>query len=125
MDNYNIQEESPQAAPSETNSLAVASLVFGILALISCCCSPLVQFPLAVTAIVLVILSKKGRPFNGYSVAGLVLSIIAILMSLFMTLMIGLIRSPQYQEILNSPQFQELYEEIYESIYDELPDEAK
>lgn len=106
-----------QMPPEQPNTLAKASLFVALLALISCCCSPLVQFPLAVGAIVLVILSKKGRPFNGFAVAGLVLAIIAILISIAMTLMIGLMRSPAYQNILNSPEFQQMYEEIYESMY--------
>ncbi len=108
--------------PKESNGLALASMIVGILALISCCCSPLVQFPLAVTAIVLMILSKKGRPLSGFAVAGLIMAIFAILMSIAMTLLIGLFNSPEYRKILSSPEYQKIYEDIYEDIYDSQND---
>ncbi len=109
-----------QAPPKENNPLALAAMITGLLALITCCCSPLIQFPLAVASIVLVILSKRGKPFSGYAIAGLIMSIFAILLSILMTFMIGLVRSPQYQEFLNSPEFQDIfddYESLYESFY--------
>ena len=109
-----------QAPPKENNPLALASMITGLLALITCCCSPLIQFPLAVTSIVLMILSKRGKPLQGYAIAGLIMSIFAILLSILMTIMIGLVRSPQYQEFFNSPEFQDIfdeYESLYESIY--------
>ena len=114
-----------QAPPKENNPLALASMITGLLALITCCCSPLVQFPLAVTSIVLMILSKRGKPLQGYAIAGLIMSIFAILISILMTIMIGLVRSPQYQDFLNSPEFEEIfdeYESLYESFYDEQND---
>ncbi len=117
------QQQPPyqQAPPKENNPLALASMITGLLALITCCCSPLIQFPLAVTSIVLLILSKRGKPFSGYAIAGLIMSIFAILLSILMTIMIGLVRSPQYQDFLNSPEFQDIfdeYESLYESFYD-------
>lgn len=73
QNNYqnNYQYEAPQ---KETNRLAVASMIVGIFAMLTCCI-PFIQFPLAVVTIVLVILSKKGKPFNGFAVAGLVLGL--------------------------------------------------
>ena len=46
--------------PKQSNGLALASMIVSIFALITCCI-PFLQFPLAVTAIVLVILSKKRK----------------------------------------------------------------
>ncbi len=113
-----------QAPPKENNPLALASMITGLLALISCCCSPLVQFPLAVASIVLMILSRRGKPLHSYAIAGLIMSIFAILLSILMTIMIGFVRSPQYQDILNSPEFQDMFEEFYgedfNSIYESL-----
>lgn len=106
-----------QAPPKETNPLALASMITGLLALVTCCCSPLIQFPLAVTSIVLMILSKRGMPLHGYAIAGLIMSIFAILLSILMTIMIGLVRSPQYQDFFNSPEFQDIFDE-YESLYE-------
>ena len=67
------------------------------------------QFPLAVTAIVLVILSKKGRPLHGFAIAGLVMGIISILMSIFMTFYWGIVIST-----MNDPEFMSMYNEILE-----------
>ena len=100
-------------------------MIVSMLALITCCCSPLVQFPLAVTAIVLVILSKKGQPLSGYAIAGLVMSVFAIILSIAMTLLIGYVRSPEFQNALSRPEVQQFYDEyndIYESIYESLYD---
>lgn len=118
----NPYQQAPyqQVPPKENNPLALASMITGLLALITCCCSPLIQFPLAVVSIVLMILSKRGKPFSGYAIAGLIMSIFAILLSILMTIMIGLVRSPQYQDFLNSPEFQDIfdeYESLYESVY--------
>ena len=54
------QNGQPQ---KKRNNLALASMIVGIFALITCCV-PFIQFPLAVTAIVLVILSKKKQPLR-------------------------------------------------------------
>ncbi len=108
-----------QVPAKENNPLALASMITGLLALITCCCSPLIQFPLAVTSIVLMILSKRGKPLQGYAIAGLIMSIFAILLSILMTIMIGIVRSPQYQDFLNSPEFEDIFEE-YESLYESI-----
>lgn len=92
--------------PKQRNNLALASMIFGILALLACCI-PFIQFPLAVVAIVLVILSKKKRPFSGFAIAGLVMGIIAIIISILMTLYWGVLIS-----MMNDPEFMEMYGEI-------------
>ena len=92
--------------PKQRNNLALASMIFGILALLACCI-PFIQFPLAVVAIVLVILSKKKRPFSGFAIAGLVMGIIAIIISILMTLYWGVLIS-----MMNDPEFMEMYSEI-------------
>ncbi len=83
-------------------------MIVSIFALITCCI-PFLQFPLAVTAIVLVILSKKGRPLHGFAIAGLVMGIISILMSIFMTFYWGIVIST-----MNDPEFMSMYNEILE-----------
>lgn len=94
--------------PKQSNGLALASMIVSIFALITCCI-PFLQFPLAVTAIVLVILSKKGRPLHGFAIAGLVMGIISILMSIFMTFYWGIVIST-----MNDPEFMSMYNEILE-----------
>lgn len=94
--------------PPKRNNLALASMITGIFALITCCI-PLVQFPLAVTAIVLVILSKKKQPLSGFAIAGLVMGILAILISIVMVIYMG-----AYLRLMNDPEFSRLLNEMLE-----------
>lgn len=98
----------PPMPPKQSNGLALASMIVGIFSLITCCI-PFLQFPLAVAAIVLVILSKKGKPFHGFAVAGLVMGIISILISIAMTFYWGVVIS-----MMNDPEFLSIYNEILE-----------
>ena len=92
--------------PARRNGQALASMIFGILALVACCI-PFIQFPLAVVAIVLVILSKKKQPLSGFAIAGLVLGIVSIVISIAMTFYWGYVIS-----IMNTPEFWEMYNEM-------------
>lgn len=92
--------------PKQRNNMALASMIFGILALLACCI-PFIQFPLAVVAIVLVILSKKKRPLSGFAIAGLVMGIIAIIISILMTIYWGALIS-----MMNDPEFMDIYNEL-------------
>ncbi len=94
--------------PRRRNNLALASMIVGIFALITCCV-PFIQFPLAVTAIVLVILSKKKQPLSGFAIAGLVMGILAILLSIVMLLYWG-----AYLQLMNDPEFSKILNEMME-----------
>ncbi len=94
--------------PKKRNNLALASMIVGIFALITCCV-PFIQFPLAVTAIVLVILSKKKQPLSGFAIAGLVMGILAILLSIVMLLYWG-----AYLQLMNDPEFSKILNEMLE-----------
>lgn len=102
------QNNQPYGQPPQRNGQALASMIFGILALVSCCI-PFVQFPLAVVTIVLVILSKKKRPLTGFAIAGLVLGIISVICSICMTFYLGYVF-----RMLNDPEVWKLYEEMME-----------
>ena len=106
--NQSWQNNSQYNQPprKEKNNLALASMLIGIFSFINCCI-PFIQFPLAVTAIVLAIISKKGRPFTGFAIAGLVVGIISVLISLGMTLYWGLVL-----DMMQDPEFMEIYNEI-------------
>ena len=110
QNNYqnNYQYEAPQ---KETNRLAVASMIVCIFAMLTCCI-PFIQFPLAVVTIVLVILSKKGKPFNGFAVAGLVLGILAVIISIGMTIYWGVLIS-----LMKDPEFMSIYNSLLESYH--------
>ena len=108
----NYQNNYPYEAPQkETNRLAVASMIVGIFAMLTCCI-PFIQFPLAVATIVLVILSKKGKPFNGFAVAGLVLGILAVIISIGMTIYWGVLIS-----LMKDPEFMSIYNNLLESYH--------
>lgn len=79
MDNYNFYADDN----SGKKGLAVASLVLGILAFITCCA--FINMPLAIISIVLAVISLiKKHGGKGLSIAGLVLSGISLLVSLYM-----------------------------------------
>lgn len=73
-------ENKPQ--PKQTNNMAVISMVCGIIGVLALCCC--IAFPLSiilgVAAICLSCFSRKGKPFSGYAIAGLVLGIISLLL---------------------------------------------
>lgn len=102
------QSSYQQIPPKQSNGMALASMIMGIFALLTCCI-PFIQFPLAVIAIVLVILSKKGRPFHGFAIAGLVMAIISVLISIGMTFYWGYVI-----KLMNDPEFMSMYNEIME-----------
>lgn len=116
MDEYTNQNQEPESGltpqyqqqPKQSNGMALASMIVGIFALLSCCI-PFIQFPLAVIDIVLVILSKKGKPFHGFAIAGLVLGIISILISIGMTIYWGVVIT-----MMKDPEFMSMYNEILE-----------
>ena len=86
-------------------------MIVGIFAMLTCCI-PFIQFPLAVVTIVLVILSKKGKPFNGLAVAGLVLGILAVIISIGMTIYWGVLIS-----LMKDPEFMSIYNSLLESYH--------
>lgn len=102
------QNQYQQTPPRQSNGMALASMIVGIFALLTCCI-PFIQFPLAVISIVLVILSKKGKPFHGFAIAGLVMAIISILVSIGMTFYWGYVI-----KMMNDPEFMEMYNELME-----------
>ena len=55
--------------------------------------------------LVLAVLSKKGKPFSGYAIAGLVLSILGICGSLFIficyLITANLMKDPEYAALFN------------------------
>ncbi len=99
--------QNPYGQPQKKrNNLALASMIVSIFALLSCCV-PFIQFPLAVVAIVLVILSKKGQPLHGFAIAGLVLSILSIVISIAAVFYYGAVF-----QLMSDPEFMAIYEDM-------------
>lgn len=103
--------------PQKPNNFATLSLVAGIFALISCCFPPL-QLLLGAAAIMLAIVSKKGGPFPGMSVAGLILGILSVICSILMfinfVITMQLMQDPANAEIVK--QVMEQYQNLFDSI---------
>lgn len=73
-------------APTGTNGFGIASLVLGIFGVLCCCCFPL-GGTCAILALVFTIISrKKLGHFDGLSIAGLVLSVLSLVLCLYMIL---------------------------------------
>lgn len=86
---------------NSSNSLEVASLVTGILSLFI----PFVGFVLAIVSIITAVSSKKNGHMSGMAVAGLVLSIICLVISIpWILILLGFLSSSFLQSILESMQ---------------------
>lgn len=83
---YQTQYEPYQSVSPEKNNLALASLVMGILALPSICCCMFLGIIFGVLGIVFAIMSKSGGKMDGQAKAGLILSIIAIVVSVLVVI---------------------------------------
>ncbi len=125
-ENYYYYGQNPPPEPGRgyqpkppINNMAVTSMVLGLVSiLISCCCFPIgfiLGFALGMGGLVLAILSKKGKPFSPYAIAGLILSILGICESLFFfgcyLLTAHLMRDPRYSALFN-----EILEQYYKGI---------
>ena len=78
-------EPPPAPVARQTNDLAIAGLVSGLLGCICCCCGlPFALLGLVLSVIALMDTQKRDR---GIAVAGLVLSILALGMHLFLPML--------------------------------------
>lgn len=116
---YNTPNDNSQRNPNKANGMAVASMLCGISGVLFLCCC--VAFPasilLGVGAISLAIMSKKGEPFSGYAIAGLVFGIVSLLLGIaecaYLILASTMVRDPQFAPIFDEMMRQ--YEAIMET----------
>ena len=101
LQNTNFQGQQGMGRPP-VNPMAATSLVLGFI----------VGFVLAMVGLVLAISSKKGKPFSGYAIAGLIVSILGICESLFLffsyILTVKMMQDPNFSSLMN--QIMEQYE---------------
>lgn len=94
----------PQPPYKKKNTMAVFSMISGIFSIVSCCASPLAVI-LGITGIVLAILSKKGQPMDGFAIAGIILSIVGLVVSLaffaYYIFVLSLMKDPEYASFFN------------------------
>lgn len=84
MDNYDVNQ-TPQGGAG----MSIASMVLGIVALVSCCIW-WISIPCGVIGIVLAVLSLKGqKPGRGMAIAGLVCAIIGLIPAILLVAFSG------------------------------------
>lgn len=100
---FNYTPQPNVNEPDPGHGLAIASLVLGIVSLLSCCCVYL-SVVAGVVGVVLAILSKnksKENKFEGMAMAGLVCSIIGVVLSVgYIIFGVAMMNSPAYQDIM-------------------------
>lgn len=79
-----VVETAPE---KKTDTLAIVSLVMGILSIVLSCCNTYVGIILAIVGIVLSVISQKNNGKSGMAIAGLVCSIIAIVLSVILIIL--------------------------------------
>lgn len=112
---YYTSGNRPQ--PKPTNSMALASMICGIIGVLALC--GCISFPLSiilgVAAICLSIFSKKGKPFTGYAIAGLVMGIISLILGVAEGLYIIAVNF-----MLRDPNMAPIFDQILEQ-YNQTP----
>ena len=105
-------QNQTQRPRREKNSFATISLISGIFAILTLCCF---AFPVAIIcgvgAVCFAIISKKGQPFRGTAVAGIVLGVIAVLLGIgeffYVLTITNLMKDPA-----NAAAFNEFFEQF-------------
>lgn len=102
MDEMNNAYPSQPDLPQKTPGMAIASLVLGIVSLVSCCIY-YVSGPCAILAIIFGIVTiRKGPAGKGMSIAGIICGGVALLLVVAMLLFAGAIiaATPELEQML-------------------------
>ena len=101
---YSYQAEGQPQPPKQSNVLAIVGMILGIISIPAGCCQWYSLF-LGIPGLVCSILSRKQRK-SGMSVAGIVCSVIGIMIGLFMTVIAFFVMAL----LATEPEFQQLFE---------------
>lgn len=107
FDNNVSMYQEPQNN-DENRGLAIASMVLGIVSLVTCCCSAYIGLVFAIIGLVLGILYKKKGGSDGMATAGIVCSIISIVLAvivIILSVLFGAVGVAALQELQNSGAF--------------------
>ena len=113
-------QPAPQQPPKTTSTMAIVSLVLGILSIVCCCVCYGFNIILAIIAIILAVVSKRetNGKMGGMAIAGLVLGIIGILCGIIIIIiLLPFLLSGDFQRIIEEggTDYQKIYEDIYNS----------
>ena len=101
-------EQTPP--PAKRNGYAIASLVLGIVSLVSSCCCSCILPVTAILSIVFAAVSKKGEPMCGMAIGGMVCSIVALVLLVISVVL--LLLNPAYVA-----EFEESFRQGFEAGY--------
>ena len=106
---YQQEPRQPQNnGNGQKDTLAVVSLVLGIVSLVVCCCSGLFSMPFGIGGIICAVLSKKNGK-SGLAMAGLVCSIIGVVFGILSTILGALM----FVALLNDADAMETFTSMY------------
>ena len=116
-----------ERGPKEPNTMATVAMLLGLLGvMLSCSCS---LFPGAigsgVAAIATAVLSKKGKPFRGTAILGILFGVIAILAGVvefaYLVMLTTAMKNPDY-----APFFNQVFEQMEQMGYfDKIPESVR
>lgn len=112
----NAYEAPESTEPQGANGFQIASLVLGIIGMPLCCCYGIVGLFFGILGLIFAIIGNKKSGSNGIGIAGLICSIISIVLGLIMLVYMILIFSAvftgggPFAEIVNTPEFREAME---------------
>lgn len=79
---YNNYEDNQQQEPQKRNGLEIAALVLGIIAIPLGCCYGVGAVPGLVGIILGIVSKKKGEKLSGMALAGIICSVVGILIGI-------------------------------------------
>lgn len=125
QDPYYVSSNQPYTPPPQSNrpannGMSIASMVLGIASIVMCC-TGFMSLPLGALGLLLAILTKrKGKALPGMSIAGMVTSIIGLLLGVFMIIYLIVFAVMSEDPTFQNEYLDPLYEEAYGMDYEEF-----
>lgn len=83
--------EPPPVRTAPSNGLAIASFILGLVSTVTMCWCGLLSIPLGVVGLILGLVAKKNPIQRGFSTAGIVLSLVGMVMSVIYIIVLVLL----------------------------------
>ena len=93
--------------PPVGTGFAVASLILSIFSVVCCCTGPIALIPACLAILFAIVDRVRAKSFRGLAVTGLIIGIIGLIVSAYMTAMF-IQGFSIYTQLLNDPEFQKL-----------------
>lgn len=106
---YNQYQQYQAPIQPQSNGMAIASMIMGILGVLLGCCLWYFTIPLAIAGLVLgIVVIKKKKGGRNLAIVGIVLCSLSII--------IGIVAGIMVLAVLSDPEFGSLYEEMLQEI---------